>query len=384
MKLRIGIAGTRGIPNNYGGFEYFAEHLSLGLAKKGYDVYVYSSHNHVNQQPYWNGVHIIHCYDPEYLLGTAGQFIYDLNCIKDSRKRNFDILLLLGYTSSSVWGTLYPTDTIIISNMDGLEWKRTKYSPHVKRFLKYAEKLAIKYSDFFIADSTYIQKYLTEKYQINPEYIAYGATIFDQPDQDVPAQYGLHNYGYNMIMARMEPENNIKMILDGYHTAKSQRDFIVVGNAENKFGQYLRKKFSQDKRIRFTGSIFNQSHINNLIYYSNLYFHGHSVGGTNPSLLEAMGSQALIVAQDNVFNRAVLESNGHYFSTAIEVQEYADNLCKNSGAAKIIAANKQKIEQQYNWEKIINAYESFFLRCYKEKKVSSISTSVLQPNQHPG
>lgn len=384
MKLHIGILGTRGIPNNYGGFEYFAEHLSQGLARKGYEVYVYCSHNHPNQQACWNGVHIVHCYDPEYLLGTAGQFLYDLNCIRDARKRDYDILLFLGYTSSSIWGPFFPTGTTIISNMDGLEWKRSKYAPSVQRFLRYAEKLAIKHSDFFVADSTYIQTYLQEKYQVDPVYIAYGATVFNQPDPAVLSGYGLRSQGYNMLMARMEPENNIEMILDGYHTSKSPLDFMVVGNTSNKFGRYLTNKFAHDKRIRFTGAIFNQQHINNLIYYSNLYFHGHSVGGTNPSLLEAMGSQALIVAQDNVFNRAVLEENGYYFNTAAEVQQYADTLSKNAGTHRITSANSLKIEQLYNWNKIIDAYESFFTRCYQEKKLSLPVTSVLQPTKHPG
>lgn len=384
MKLRIGIIGTRGIPNNYGGFEYFAEHLSQGLAKKGYEVYVYCSHNHPNQQPFWKGVNIVHCYDPEHLLGTAGQFIYDLNCIWDARRRAFDVLLFLGYTSSAIWGPLYPGRAIIISNMDGLEWKRTKYSRLVQRFLQYAEKLAIRHSDFFVADSTYIQAYLREKYHTLAEYIAYGAAVFNQPDQTVLSQYGLRSLHYNMLMARMEPENNIEMILDGYHASKSPLEFVVVGNPDNKFGRYLQNKFIHDKRIRFTGAIFDQQHVNNLIHYSNLYFHGHSVGGTNPSLLEAMGSQALIVAQDNVFNRAVLEENGYYFSTAAEVQQYADTLSKDAAAARIITANSLKIEQFYNWNKIIDAYESFFTRCYREKKLSHSTTTLLQTTKHPG
>jgi hypothetical protein len=101
--LKIAILGTRGIPNNYGGFEQFAEYLSEGLTEKGHEIYVYSPHNHNYQEKEWRGVKIIHCFDPEYKVGTAGQFIYDLNCILDSRKRGFDIILQLGYTSSSVW-----------------------------------------------------------------------------------------------------------------------------------------------------------------------------------------------------------------------------------------------------------------------------------------
>lgn len=384
MKLRIGILGTRGIPNNYGGFEYFAEHLSQGLVKRGYEVHVYCSHNHPNQQAVWNGVQIIHCYDPEYLLGTAGQFVYDLNCIRDARKRDFDILLFLGYTSSSIWGPLYPSNATIISNMDGLEWKRSKYSPRVQRFLQYAEKLAIKYSDFFVADSTYIQAYLREKYGVQPVYIAYGAAVFDQPDESILSDYNLRKQGYHMLMARMEPENNIEMILDGYHASSSPLDFIVIGNTDNKFGHYLVNKFNADKRIRFQGAVFNQQHINNLIFFSTLYFHGHSVGGTNPSLLEAMSCQALIIAQDNVFNRAVLEDHGYYFTSAAEITQYADTLSKNADATALTIANSLKIEQLYNWEKIIDAYATFFQFCHQTKKLPLSETTVLHPTKLPG
>jgi hypothetical protein len=115
--MRIAIAGTRGIPNNYSGFEQLAEYLSEALVKMGHEVFVYSSHNHVYQQPTWRGVHIIHQHDPEYKVGTFGQFIYDYNCIRDSRKRNFDVILLLGYTSSSVWGWLLPKKPMIISKI---------------------------------------------------------------------------------------------------------------------------------------------------------------------------------------------------------------------------------------------------------------------------
>jgi glycosyltransferase involved in cell wall biosynthesis len=368
IKLRIGILGTRGIPNHYGGFECFAEFVSQGLVNKGHEVYVYNSHNHPNQQARWNGVHIIHCFDPEFMLKSFGQFIYDLNCISDARKRKFDIILFLGYTSSTIWGMFYPRKPIIIYNMDGFEWKRSKYSKTVQQFLRYAEKLAIKYSDYFVADSTHIQSYLHEKYHIAAEYIAYGADVFHEPDENIIMQYGLKKQSYNMLMARMEPENNIEMILDGYHLSSSPLEFIVVGNTDNKFGKYLTNKFSGDKRIRFEGAIFNQLHINNLIYFSNLYFHGHSVGGTNPSLLEAMGCQALIVAQDNVFNKSVLQDKAYYFNTPQEVARYADTQLKDACKKDILQSNAATIERQYSWNKIVNEYEAFFLQCYHEKR----------------
>ena len=133
----------------------------------------------------------MHCYDPEYKWGTAGQFIYDFNCIKDVRKRNCDIILQLGYTSSSVWGWLLPRrHTVVTTNMDGLEWKRTKFSARVTKFLLYAEKLGVKYSDHLIADSRGIQDYLQKIYHKPSTYIPYGADVFEHPDQAVLADYG--------------------------------------------------------------------------------------------------------------------------------------------------------------------------------------------------
>jgi len=131
--MRIAIIGTRGIPNHYGGFEQCAEYLAVGLVERGIEVLVYNSHNHPYTESEWNGVQIVHCYDPEYKWGTIGQFLYDLNCIKDLKKRNVDIVLQLGYTSGSVWGWMLPKNAVVTTNMDGLEWKRTKYPVVVKK-----------------------------------------------------------------------------------------------------------------------------------------------------------------------------------------------------------------------------------------------------------
>src|ERR1700730_10258894 len=208
MTLRIGILGTRGIPNHYGGFEQFAGYLSVGLVKNGHEVVVYNSHNHTYTEKEWNGVQIEHCYDPEYKIGTAGQFIYDLNCILDARKKKFDVILMLGYTSSSVWKTFFPSKSVIIFNMDGMEWKRDKYSDPVKKFLQSTEKLAVKAGDYFIADSLIIQSYLRNKYNINSEHIAYGAEVFTNEQEDLLRAYNITRFNYYLLMARMEPENN--------------------------------------------------------------------------------------------------------------------------------------------------------------------------------
>ena len=187
--MKIAILGTSGIANFNGGFEQFAEFFSVYLAKNNHEVYVYNSSQHPFKEKTYNRVNIIHCYDPEHKIGTAGQFIYDFNCIIDSRKRNFDVILQLGYTSSAIWHRLLPKKSVIITNMDGLEWKRSKYSKHVQRFLKYSEKLAAKSSDYLIADSIGIHAYLNKTYGLDSQYIAYGAELFNNQDDKVLLEF---------------------------------------------------------------------------------------------------------------------------------------------------------------------------------------------------
>jgi glycosyltransferase involved in cell wall biosynthesis len=361
--MKIAILGTRGIPNNYGGFEQITEWLSVGLAEKGHDVYVYNSHNHPNQEKEWKSVKIIHCYDPEYFLKTAGQFVYDLNCIRDARKNKFDVLLFMGYTSSSVWHAFFPSKTVIISNMDGFEWKRSKYSKPVRRFLKYAESLAIKHSDHHIADSKPVQAYLKQNYNTESIYIPYGpGQQTCEPGND--PGYGLKNDEYFLLMARMEPENNIEMILEGFMLANVEKIFVVVGNTETALGKKLTKKY-KDHRILFTGGIFQPGAVESLRRNASLYFHGHSVGGTNPSLLEAMNSSVCIAAHRNPFNEAVLGNDGLYFSTSLEVSTIIQNEAYTN-KEKMVTNNLKKLDDEFSREKVIAQYEKLITTCIEK------------------
>jgi len=361
--MKIGILGTRGIPNHYGGFEQFAEYLSAFLAKQpDISVSVYNSHTHPYQESEWNGVQLIHCKDPEDRLGTAGQFFYDLNCIIDARRRNFDVILQLGYTSSSVWGKLLPKSAVIITNMDGLEWKRTKFSKPVQRFIRFAESLAITTSDFLIADSVGIQEHLQSAYGATSKYIPYGAHVFKTPEAAKIEAYAVVAYAYNMLVARLEPENSIEVILDGVVASGSPMPFLVIGNHHTAYGAYLKGKFKEATHIRFVGGVYNLEVLNNLRYYSNLYFHGHTVGGTNPSLLEAMASGALLVAHDNIFNRSILGDEALYFSDASDVAESITKVEKKR-YAHFVDRNRNKIEEIYSWELINKQYREYMLSC---------------------
>jgi glycosyltransferase involved in cell wall biosynthesis len=365
--MKIAILGTRGIPNYYGGFEQFAEFFSVFLVEKGHDVYCYNSHNHKFQERTFHGVNIIHQHDPEYKYGTFGQFIYDYNCIMDSRKRNFDIILQLGYTSNSVWCFLLPKKSIIVTNMDGLEWKRTKYSKPVQQFLKFAERLAAISSDYLISDSLGIEKFLKEKYNKESTYIAYGAHPFNNPNEEILKKYNVQKENFNMIMARFEPENNLDMVLEGVSISGDKTPILVIGKHETKYGEYLKNKYAKFENIKFLGGIYNIDHLNNLRYFSKLYFHGHSVGGTNPSLLEAMASQALVIAHNNDFNKGILKENSHYFSNPLEVKNILETI-KKSDNLPLVQNNYQAIIKDFNWDTINGQYLQLLNECLARGK----------------
>lgn len=367
--MKIAILGTRGVPNHHGGFEQFAEFFSVYLHDKGHDVSVYCSSLHPYTQEEFKGVKRIVCSDPENKIGTAGQFVYDLNCILDARKRNFDIILQLGYTSSSIWHFLMPKKSLVITNMDGLEWKRSKYNKYIQKFLKIAEKLAINNSHKLVSDSIGIQNYIKKEYNKESKFIAYGADLFTNPNFSKISSIVQEPYSYNLLIARMEPENNIETIIKGYVNGNFSSKLYLVGNQfGTSFGKYLFETYSHHENIVFLGAIYDLEKLNNLRYYSNLYFHGHSVGGTNPSLLEAMSSNCCIVAHNNIFNKSILEEDAYYFTTENDIAKFKTIQKSNIKESNFIKKNIQKIEEKYNWDSINESYLSYFKECLKEIK----------------
>jgi glycosyltransferase involved in cell wall biosynthesis len=365
-RLKIGILGTRGIPNHYGGFEQFAQYLSQGLVQRGHDVFVYNSDNHPYKNSSWNDVQLIHCKDPEAKLGTFGQFFYDLNCINDSRKRQFDVLLHLGYTSDSVWYWRWPKNAVNIVNMDGLEWKRSKYNAVTRKFLLWAESLAAKKAQVLVADSPHMQRYIASAYGKQAIYIPYGANPFTDTDLSVFRKYQVIPNQYFLLVARMEPENNIEMIIRGWIASNHVYPLLIVGNTDNSFGSYLREKYV-DASIIFCGAVYDQPELNNLRYYSSKYFHGHSVGGTNPSLLEAMACGCDIAANNNVFNSDILQEDADYFSSAEEVAGIINKPAYISIIMQRKQSNLEKINAIYSQEKNIDDYEQLmFMSASKE------------------
>ena len=363
LTMKIAIVGTRGIPNNYGGFEQCAEYLSVILSSRGHDVIVYNTHYHPYTEPFFRGVKVKHVWNPEYTVGTAGNFIYDFLCMRDSVKEKVDILLVLGYTTASVFFPLMRFGkSVLVTNMDGLEWRRDKWSDTVKKLALWFEKLGAKYSHHMVSDNEKIREYLLNAYGKDSTFIPYGCEPFANPNPKSLNGYGVEPGKYTILIARMEAENNILMVLEGYAKSTTNEPLLVVGNMVTGYAHMLAQRFGNDKRIRFTGGIYNQEDLNNLRYYSKFYFHGHSVGGTNPSLLEAMASNVYIMAHGNEFNRAVLGNDAAFFTDSDTVAKLVDKFQRDTNVEAAISSNMMKVKEQYNWTRIADQYEELFLK----------------------
>ena len=238
--MKIAILGTRGIPNNYGGFEQCAEYLSVGLAEKGHDVSIYSPNFHPYKDDTFKGVKIIRKASPQHIFGnSASNFIYDYLCLKNAAKQVFDIILELGLITSSL-SIIFcrHRGKVIATNIDGLEWKRSKWNKIVQKITKTLEKYGIKYSDYLIADNVGIQEYLNDEYGRSSEFIAYGTADIDEVNSGCLADYGLEENNYLLSIARLEPENNLEMMFNGYIKSQIKTPYFVVGNHLTDYGDF--------------------------------------------------------------------------------------------------------------------------------------------------
>jgi glycosyltransferase involved in cell wall biosynthesis len=209
-----------------------------------------------------------------------------------------------------------------------------------------------------------IHDYYKEKYGKDSKFLAYGADIHDDYDSSLLKEFNLAPNEYYLLVARLEPENNIVMAIEGYLASKEKgkRPLIIVGKTNTPHGKELVLKYGNEPSIRFVGGIYDFKKLNSIRKFSYVYFHGHSVGGTNPSLLEAMASDCFIFAHDNIFNRAVLKENSYYYSNSQDVANLLNRVDEiaESDKDKFIAANLDEIRTNYSWEHLVDEHEKYF------------------------
>lgn len=356
----IAVIGSRGIPAEFGGFETFAEQLSIRLVDKGFSVTVFCEDTQNYREDNYKGVKLIYVKTPN-IVGVRSIWFDLVNIIRTLR--GYDVVYMLGYNTAFAFILPWLFRTNFWVNMDGMEWKRDKWSPFAKRYLKINEWLAAKFSRKLIADAQGIADHLEQAYGVahKIEMIPYGAfSIEKEPDIELIADLDLVSDDYYLVVCRLEPENHVQEIIDGFVASKLSQQLIVVG--DNKSGtEYVNNLLQNtDERVRFIGTIYDQKKLETLRYHCKAYLHGHSVGGTNPSLLEAMAAGNYVIAHDNVFNREVTGEQAAFFKGSTDLSTFLNKYQNKAYPQKTKQLIKERITKTYNWASITERYEKAF------------------------
>ena len=348
LRGRVYVSGSRGIPNRYGGYEELVDHLARGLSAQGWRVDVATSSTHPVTEWSHPGIRRRIHRDPEPWMGSAGQFIYDLLSIRDAARQRPDVHLSLGTTSSAPWLALKNLrgSAPLALHLDGLEWMRGKYRPAVQRYLKWAERTAAHSADLLIADHPEMTRYAA-RYPKPCSEIAYGVDD-PKPALDLDPSLGLHPGEYALVIARLVPENHVRVAAEAL---SPQVPVVVVGPFGNSEGRALQ----QLPNVRLLGGQFDAALLDSLRAHCGLYIHGHSAGGTNPSLLQAMAAGCAIAAHDNAFNRGILGDSALYF-TAEGAREALATAWAQRGT--LPRDHRTVLDRGYRWPMVVDQYDA--------------------------
>jgi len=383
------IIGSKGIPAKYGGFETFVEKLTEQQKSKEIKYHV-SCLAQDNEEFEHNGARCFNINVPN--IGAAKAVYYDIfalrECIryiKENKIENPIVYILacrIGPFVGKYKKQLKKLGGTLFVNPDGHEWKRGKWNVAIRKYWKISEKLMVKHADLLICDSKNIEKYIQEDYrQYNPKttFIAYGADIekskLSYNDLKLINWYKEKNVKpkeYYLVVGRFVPENNYETMITEFMKSNTTKDFVLITNVEqNKFYEQLRQKtgFDKDSRIKFVGTVYDQELLKKIRENAYGYFHGHEVGGTNPSLLEALASTDLNLLLDVGFNREVGEDGAVYFNkndmNLANLINKLDQITQKQ-IEEISKKAKRRISEEYTWRYIVHRYENEFIKGSKK------------------
>ncbi|MBW1293904.1 DUF1972 domain-containing protein [Aquimarina litoralis] len=356
-KVKIAVIGTVGVPGIYGGFETLADYLIQNLSNE-FDFTVYCSKKKYKDRPKtYHGARLI--YLPIEANGKSS-ILYDIVSIFHALFYA-DTLLILGVSGAFVlpFVKLF-TRKKIITNIDGLEWKRDKWGKYAKKYLKKQEEIAVNYSHEIISDNKGIQDHVSESYNSSSNLIAYGGdhVFYEKLNSDTKTKYNLPDK-YAFKVCRIEPENNIHIILEAFRN--TNLNLVLVGNWNNNlYGTELKNEYTDDN-LYLLDPIYDQKKLNELRSNCWFYIHGHSAGGTNPSLVEAMNLGLAIIAFDVHYNRFTTNNKAVYFKTAQDLKEKLNYIIEHDEIVKIGSKMKSIAKEEYTWPVISKKYKNLFL-----------------------
>ncbi len=360
-RVHNGMVGTRGVPARYGGFETAVEEIGRRLADRGHEVTVYCRPNRddgpvPDQYLGMRLVHLpaLHSKALETLTHTAVSAIHALT------HRRLDVAFLFNAANAPFLPVVRRRGTRVAVHVDGLEWRRAKWGPTGRRYYRCNEALSVRWADALIADARAIADYYRDEFSATTEVIPYGAPVIQRLGTDRLSEFGVEAGEFHVAVARFEPENHVEQIVGGYRRSAAALPLLVVGGAPygDDYTDRVHTAAAGDRRIRFLGGVWDQVALDQLYHHAATYLHGHSVGGTNPSLLRAMGAGTAVIAFDVVFNREVLGEAGAYFESETTLAELLEKSEADlEGIRRRGDQGRRRVLEHYRWVDVAERYE---------------------------
>ncbi len=356
--------GTRGVPASYGGFETAVEEIGKRLAARGYDITVYCRNPGQTLTEY-EGMHLVNLPAVRHRMAETLSHT-SLSTARAIIKDKPDVALMLNAGNAPLLKPLKAAGIPVAIHLDGLESKREKWRGAGARYYRWAEKVAVKQGDEVIADAQSIADHVRATYHRDCVVIPYGAEVIE-PGADRLDELGLIRRDYHLIVARLEPENHVLEAVHGYTISEETRPLLVVGSAP--YSQWyidrIHEVAADSPAIRMLGGVYDQELLDQLYANARTYIHGHSVGGTNPSLLRAMGAGAPVLAFDCEFNREVTDGAAFFWRDADSLASILDEVAEGEVDAELTEFAQQgrtRIAEHYQWDSVTDGYEALVQR----------------------
>lgn len=367
----VSILGTRGVPPQHGGFETLAARLALDLVARGWDVRVYCQTNRGERRPFeedgWHGVRRVHV--PTRSTGAVATLEFDMRSTLHAMRRD-DLKLVLGYNTAVFNLALRAAGRTVVMNMDGLEWQRSKWGRAARAWLRANEWIGARTSHRLIADHPEIERHLRALRPRAPiRMIPYGADAVGGVPDDPLRAFALDGRPYLVVVARIEPENSILEIVRGFSSAPTGARLVVLGALEPARNAYhARVLAAASDECLFPGAIYDPTVVPALRAHAVAYAHGHTVGGTNPSLVEALGAGSAVIAHDNPFNRWVAGDAALYFADEQTFRAAALTLLADPAVRdRHRAAAAARHAGAFLWPTVLDAYAELLAQAWTRR-----------------
>lgn len=359
-RLSIAMIGTRGVPARYGGFETAVEEVGARLAARGHEVRVYCRNGNSEVRREHAGMTLVTL--PAVRHRALETLSHTGLSVMHLLTRRTDVAFVFNAANAPFLPAVRAARIPVATHVDGLEWKRTKWSARGRGYYRWAEGAAVRRSDALIADAQGIADYYAAEFSAETRLIAYGAPIVDA-GSDRLAELGLEPGRFHVAVARFEPENHVHLIVEGYVRSAARHPLVVVGSAPytDAYTQHVHAAAGGDPRVRFLGGVWDQELLDQLYANAATYLHGHSVGGTNPSLLRAIGAGTATIAYDVSFNREVLGDAGWYFDDPAGVARKVEAAEASPDDVHRRAAAARRRARDYSWDDVADRYERLAL-----------------------